>query len=253
MNDEDQKSNRLSVSQARWQEAQEWEQAYWKRAQRRRSRFGKNIAWRLLSTLGLKEKHRGDDWNLWWDHQFAGYDFLPEAIDNAIELGCGPYTNFRRILRRCRPRHLVLSDPLIRTYTQFKLTFVADMYRQGACMLDDHPIEETPFAPGYFDLVVLINVLDHVRDAEACTRKAADLTKPGGFLVLGQDLTNAEDLQAMTDRESEIGHPIKISHEDLDARLGPAFEPVLRKVLRREEGRAPTGHYGTYVFAGRKR
>src|SRR5437870_295368 len=122
------------VSDERWQAAQVWERDHWIRTQRLRAKLGKNLVWRLLAGLGLVSRHRGDDWNHWWKKQFDDYAFLPSVVQNALEVGCGPYTNVRLMLDRCRFEHLFLSDPLIRTYARFKLTFVAEMYKRAGCM-----------------------------------------------------------------------------------------------------------------------
>ena len=240
------------VSQERWRAAQQWECAHWVRTQAERAKFGKNYIWRVLSALRLVPKHRGDDWNLWWKKQFNDYAFLPPTLDNALEAGCGPYTNIRLILERCRPNHIVLSDPLIRTYVKFKLTFVADMYRHALCVLDDHPLEALPFMDNYFDLTVMINVLDHVRDAGQCMRNLIRVAKPGGFVIIGQDLSNDEDFEALHRDPGKIGHPIKLDQAWFESYLGSGFTPVISKVLPREEGRAPESHYATLLFAGRK-
>lgn len=241
------------VSAERWQTAQRWEEAHWIRAQRLRARWGKNYIWKALSLLRLVPKYRGEDWNAWWQEQFDHYQFLPAEVENAIEVGCGPYTNIRLIMERCRPRHLVLSDPLIRTYIGFKLAFVADYYRRAFATLDDHPIEELPFKDGSFELVVMINVLDHVRDARRCMDNLVNLVKPGGWLIIGQDLTNEHDLAAhAANPELQIGHPIKISAEWFAPWLRNGFEPAIYKVLEREQCRDPKEHYGTLIFAGRK-
>jgi ubiquinone/menaquinone biosynthesis C-methylase UbiE len=116
-------------------------------------------------------------------------------------------------------------------------------------VIDDHPIEECPFASDYFDVTVMINVLDHVRDAEACMREATRIVKPGGYFILGQDLTDPAELAG---RPEDVGHPILLGESDLVPHL-EAFEPVLHRTLPREEGRNPEAHYGTLVFAGRKR
>ncbi len=242
----------VKVSKERWERAQEWEREVWLTTQKMRAKYGKNIIWKLLALLGLKPKYRGDDWNYWWKKQFHDYDFLPEIVENAIELGCGPYTNFRLIFEQCTPKHLFLSDPLIRTYVNFKLTFVSEMYRKGLCLIDDHPIEELPFAPVYFNLTVMINVLDHVQDAELCMKNAISITSPGGFLLLSQDLTNEEDMRKIEGTEGEVGHPNKLNHNWLDGFLVGIFEPIIYEILPRELGRAPDAHYGTYIFAGRK-
>jgi SAM-dependent methyltransferase len=240
------------VDRDRWLEAQQWERQHWVHTQTLRARYFKNYIWRLLRLAGAVPKYRGDDWNLWWKKQFDDYQFLPKVIHNALELGCGPYTNVRLMLNRCRFEHLYLSDPLIRTYVKFKLTFVADMYKRAECVLDDHPAEELPFASNYFDLVVMINVLDHVQNAAQCMDNLLRVIKPGGMLILGQDLTNEEDLIALRDDVGAAGHPIKLDHHWFAPFLEGQFSPVIHKVLTRNEGRAPEHHYGDLIFAGTK-
>jgi SAM-dependent methyltransferase len=242
------------VTRERWEQAQNWERDFWVETQRKRSKYGKNLIWKVLSKLGMVSRYRGDDWNEWWKEQFDGYRFLPERIHNVLEVGCGPYTNVRLMLDRCRFDHLVLSDPLIRTYVKFKLTFVSEMYQQAACVLDDHPLEELPFASDNFDLVVMINVLDHVQDAHQCMENLIRVTRPGGYLIIGQDLTNEEDLKAHHGSEGEVGHPITLDKEWFDPYLKEGFEPVLDKFLTREQVRGGGKfHYGMLLFAGRKR
>ena len=240
------------VSRQRWLEAQQWERNHWTRTQKLRARYFKNVAWRLLTFAGLVPKYRGDDWNAWWRGQFDDYRFLPAEVENAIEVGCGPYTNVRMMLDRCRLHHLILSDPLIRTYVHFKLTFVAQMYRKAACVLDDHPLEELPFAQNYFDLAVMINVLDHVEDARRCMDNLVNIVRPGGILVIGQDLTDEEDLKVLRRDAGAAGHPIKLNHEWFEPFL-QGFDPLLKKVLAREQSREPHQHCGALIFAGRKK
>jgi hypothetical protein len=109
-------------------------------AQRVRARWAKNYVWRVMHWLGFVPKYRGNDWNEWWKSKFDGYRFLPSEVSNAIEVGCGPYTNARLIAEQCRPQHLFLSDPLIKTYITFKLCFAADCYRRAFAIIDDHPL-----------------------------------------------------------------------------------------------------------------
>jgi hypothetical protein len=134
------KTNQLMdrVEHERWTIAQRWERDHWIRNHRALARYGKNYVWRLLSLLGIVEKYRGDDRNRWWKEAFQNYQALPSRLDNALEVGCGPYTNLRLIREVCKPNHIFLSDPLIRTYVKFNMTFVREMYRNAACYLDDH-------------------------------------------------------------------------------------------------------------------
>ena len=110
-----------NVNHDRWQVAQAWEREHWLRNNKALGKYGKNFVWRLLALFGIVEKYRGDDRNLWWKRAFEDYKALPSVVDNALEVGCGPYTNMRLIRQACQPSHLFLSDPLIKTYLKFKM------------------------------------------------------------------------------------------------------------------------------------
>jgi SAM-dependent methyltransferase len=245
----------IRVSHERWQSAQDWELEYWQQAQKkggwRRALWP--LARRVFRVAG-SERGAGDDWNQWWASHFHDYHFLPQDIGNFIELGCGPYTNARLIRRHRRIQRTICSDPLIWQYLEFKGRWLAEAYRSKKIIVDDNPIESCPFRPDTFDVVVMINVLDHVRDADTCLAVATGLVRPGGYLVLGQDLTDESDLDYLATDEGRpitLGHPIRLSLEDLETHLHH-FEPVHRRVLAREEGRAPEAHYATLVYAGRR-
>jgi SAM-dependent methyltransferase len=158
----------------------------------------------------------------------------------------------RLVRKACAPAHLVLSDPLIRTYVRFKMTFVNEMYREASCYLDDHSLEDTPFKSDYFDLAVMLNVLDHVQDANACMRSLTRIVKPGGIVIIGQDLTDEEDL--LTHPEGmRTGHPITLDNEWFRPQLERDFSPLIWKALPRSAGRTPQWHSGTLLFAGTKK
>jgi SAM-dependent methyltransferase len=244
--------HQTQVSQQRWAEAQQWERSHWIKQQKNLARYGKNVIWRLLARLGIKPRYRGDDRNYWWSKYFDHYTFLPPSVENAIEVGCGPYTNMRLIWAVCKSEYLVLSDPLISTYINFKMTFLKEMHQKGACVVDNHPLERLPFADDFFDLVVMINVLDHVQNADQCLRSIERVARPGGFVVIGQDLSNAQDLAAQPDG-LRTGHPITLDEDWFSEKLFDRYEVILRKVIPRAEGWAPDWHYGTLAFVGKKR
>lgn len=239
------KSPVTKVSKERWLKAQEFELTVW---QRRNSRYNVLISM-LMRGFGFKNIKVGDDWNSWWYEQFDSYKIIPNRLGNAIELGCGPYTNIRLIWKNRTIDHVVCSDPLASHYIGFKRCWLASEYARRTISLDTHPAEECPFANDYFDLVIMTNVLDHVQDALACLNTAIRITKPTGYLVIGQDLSDEADVTTILE---DVGHPILLHHEDIDKHLLGIFEPKLYKILRREEGRNPQAHYGTYLFIGQK-
>jgi SAM-dependent methyltransferase len=237
-----------SVSRDRWLEAQTWERELWETSARRTG--WRRVAWPILKpalrALGWKRAW-GDDWNHWWAGQFDGYRFLPDDLGDYIEVGCGPYTNTRLILENRTAGRVVCSDPLADTYLQLTDRWLSMAHRKGLVEVDNHPIEELPFAPGSFDVVVMNNVLDHVRDADLCLDRVVELLRPGGIFIFGQDLSNDEDVRR---HPHDVGHPIRLAREDVDRHLTD-FDVLLRKDLPREQGRDPRLHYATLIFAGR--
>jgi SAM-dependent methyltransferase len=243
-------SSTHKVSPERWSEAQEWELELWKEAQTKRG--WKRLVWPVAGPVLRRLdpiRASGDDWNRWWRQRFDHYRFLPQSLGDCVELGCGPYTNIRLILEGRDAGRVVCSDPLSRSYVTFRGRWLASSHASGRIEIDDHPIEECVFPAESFDLVVMINVLDHVRDADTCLRKAVEVCKPGGVFVLGQDLSDESDVAR---HPHDVGHPIRLRREDLEPYLD-AFETLHRRDLSRDEGRAPELHYGTLVYAGRKR
>ena len=251
MTDQDaaQPSTALSVDEARWRRAQEWELEYWRQEQKRSG--WKRIAYAALEPLLLATGSRratGDDWNLWWREQFDGYAFLPHELGDYIELGCGPYTNTRLILEGRSAKRVVCSDPLAGEYVTFRNRWLARAHASGRIELDTHSIEDLEFPPHSFDTVVLINVLDHVRDARRCMEVTSQLLRPSGILIFGQDLADPGSFGNPDYAWFEEGHPIRPTESDIVHWLG-AFEPLFEKRVPPRDPRLQTG---VLAFAGRK-
>jgi SAM-dependent methyltransferase len=235
----------MRVDDERWQQAQKWELDFWNAQQQRHS--WKRVAFPLLRPLLAMARPRavtGDDWNEWWCRQFDGYAFLPRALGDYIELGCGPYTNTRLVLEGRTAARVVCSDPLAPEYVGFKGRWLAQAAARGDVEIDAHPIEECPFPAGSFDVVVMINVLDHVRDAELCLRTAIQLLRPGGWLIFGQNLANPAQAGAQT--WFDQGHPIRLTLTDVEPWLD-GLQPVIHRVLPAND---PPLHEGVLTFAG---
>lgn len=238
-----------AVDDARWEQAQEWELAFWEREQTRRG--WKRAAYTVLRPLLLAMNDRratGDDWNLWWRDQFDGYSALPRDLGDYIELGCGPYTNTRLILEGRTARRVICSDPLVDRYITYRDRWLARAYSRGSVEVDGHPIEELPFERESFDTVVLVNVLDHVRDPFRCMERTADLVRPGGVLVFGQDLALPASAGSPDYAWFEEGHPIRPTEKDV-APLLEQFVPSLRRVVPPRDRRLQVG---VLAFIGTK-
>lgn len=232
------------VTGARWQIAQRYEQRTWSR----RLSFPRyHLLW-LLHAFGMRRFPPNDDWNEWWSAAFGDYSMLPDSVDTALEVGCGPFTNLRRISATCVPSKMILNDPLIDSYLGLRRSWVSRVAGANGVVLDSRPLEDLRFPDRSIQLVVMVNVLDHVRDAAACMDRAIRLVGRDGYIVIGQDLYDPLPGHGGYDP----GHPIRVRSEDIDRRLGNEFEVLYRRILSRDEGRNPAVHGGTFLFVGRR-
>jgi SAM-dependent methyltransferase len=241
--------DKKDVGIERWREAQAWELAFWNR-QNVPSVWWKRALRPALVLLGLRPRARNeyDDRNLWWREKFEGYSMLPDHIANLCELGCGPYTNARLIAEGRRVDSISCSDPLAGSYVRFPKAWLGRAVRAGLVNVDTHPAEECPYRSDYFDVCVLMNVLDHVRDPVACLESAIRITKPGGYLVFSQDLTGEGDRLP-----SNPGHPFTFGPGEVEPLLDGRFDRAFYRVLSREELGEPEMHCGALMYVGRKR
>jgi SAM-dependent methyltransferase len=229
----------LRVDRARWQEAQRYERRTWLE-QGRRARTDRN------------EHHR---------ERFANYAPLRgRAFERGIELGCGPFTNMRLILEHCDIKEVVLLDPLIQDYLAHPFCQYQSGHMSGvlncvpALRELRHPIRflrntrnayhvgglrgrpvileasmiETYETDLRFDLVVMINVLQHCQDAEAVLHKVLEIILPRGIFVFGDAVYDAEEIQRLAPVLYDAGHPLKIVDAVADDFLAHNFEPLMQ-------------------------
>lgn len=141
-------------------------------------------------------------------NDFKGYSQLPNDLGDVLEIGCGPFTQTRTILRGRKASRVVLSDPLA---VEYKLKHPACAYKTDH--LGGQPVEVVPMSgenlpfSDDFDTVILINVLEHVQDADAVMFKAWEALRPGGLLVCGERIHEPDEPYInSTDRQL---HPIR--------------------------------------------
>ncbi len=220
-----------------------------------------------------------DDWNEWWFERFLRYrDIQDMAFENVLEVGCGPHTNLRFVLPLIEYERVFLEDPLIQSYIMCQLlprgpidgfadailrvlrrrkakySYLIHMMTDlaGRLNISSASLEELPFRDSMMDLLVCINVLDHVRDYDLSVGEMNRVLKKGGILIIGQDLSNKEDMDCCPESYSDVGHPIKLDGPTLEKSL-IGYDPVFSRTLARGEGRNPEAHYGTYLGILRKK
>lgn len=245
------------VSSGEWTEAQAYESNTWVLNNQRNSyakliyKFIKLLRHprALWQNIVFRDFYCGDDWNFWWMEKFEKYKALPKHITNALEVGCGPYSNIRIVSKLVQIDNITCTDPLMDTYKKFKLTWVSEMARKGKIKAITETCESISATDNFYDLVICNNVLDHVQDAPKCFREMHRVLKPGGHFVFSQDLTSEAEIARQPKRE---GHPIRLNHTILNETLDPLYTPALKKILPESESRSDE-FYGTYIFIGVKK
>ena len=209
-----------TVSIDRWKLAQDAERHHW---------------------LDLRP-HVREDRNM--DHAFMydRYSVLSgQTFENAIELGCGPFTNMALIGQRCTINRLTLLDPLIEDYMRHPNC----LYRDGALALPGDarlpvaervalPIEQ--FQPQTrYDLVVMLNVIEHCYNVPVIFRRIWDMMAPGGVMLFHDRYFDHAKVAAEAERSYAAARPLKVDRKLINGFLQRFNGIFFRTVLTRGE------------------
>jgi SAM-dependent methyltransferase len=155
------------VSLARWQRAQQYERGYWESVASR-------IATGSVSQL---------DWYRWRADQLQqrlrtlGLGHLTDGSARVVEVGSGPVG----VVGFFPARERVALDPLEPHYaanaTLTALRSPTVQYRPGS-------VEALPVESGRYDLAIIENCIDHVRDVVAAIRELRRVLTGAGILYL---------------------------------------------------------------------
>lgn len=194
------------VSSNRWEIAQKYEKKTW-----------------------MNNKLINDDRNLEHFERFnylTDLDNLSNKNKNIIELGCGPFTNIRLFNHVLNPKNITLLDPLINEYLNHpNCTYKNNELNQVKVELVNSPIESFSFE-NKFDIVVIINVIEHCFDVDLIFNKILSLLNDDGILIFSDVyFTNVKTIASCL---YDAGHPIRLSEEKLDKFLY-YFEPIYEK------------------------
>ena len=151
-----------------WKQAQEFEQAHWEAvANRIRTENSDGLEWyqwRADNLLSIVKKAFGD----------SAPDFSDSSV---LEVGSGPVG----LVSGLKASRRVALDPLMDFFnTQKELT----QYRDNQVEYVSSPGETLPFEDQSFDMVVIENVIDHVKNASGVMDEIYRVLRPNGILYL---------------------------------------------------------------------
>ena len=218
---------------------------------------------------------------------FGGYHSLVgKHFKSAIELGCGPFTNMRRILQRCKIDEIHLLDPLANDYLEHpfcrykgkrlggvvKTTLIPwsrrggfkhplrfykhklDEWRVGAWTGRPITLHATGIEdfvpPKAYDLCVMINVIEHCRDVEKIFSNILQMTQPGSCFLFADKVYHAQDELQLAKTRFDAGHPLRVDYAILKEFLHANFEPVWDAQISETEG---ADSYQCAYFIGTRR
>ena len=251
----------IRVDADRWQEAQRYERRTWMEG--------------IAAMSDRNEDHEAS---------FGGYRALAgKRFASAIELGCGPFTNMRKILMHCAVGDIHLLDPLALDYLKHPFcrykhrmlggvlkTTLLPWTRRGGLK---HPMRfykhkwdewkvghwfgrpirlhasgiEDFKPPQAFDLCVMINVIEHCQDVEKIFNRILEMTAAGSHFVFADKIYNAEEEARLARFRFDAGHPLRVDYAIVREFLRANFEPIWDAELFESEG---TEGYKCNYFIG---
>jgi SAM-dependent methyltransferase len=220
------------VSRDRWQRAQQYERAYW-------AQQAESIAKGAQAQLG---------WYKWRSDKLVerlnglGLATLTGGNAAVVEVGSGPVG----VAGFFPASEQVLVDPLQEFYGSnpilSEIRNPKATYRQGGG-------EALPVESNHFDLAIIENCIDHVRDDAAVYRELARVLKPGGILYLTVNCRTKPGYlvhRTLSSLRLDPGHPHTYTPSKLKRLLpGYGFEILDMEVgsyskAREEDRRSPS-------------
>ena len=116
-----------------------------------------------------------DRFGVWLSQRAIRRQLPPGNALNALELGCG-----------YRATQLLALRDRLKTATGVDFRIAPELHREPGFSFHEGPIEDTlpKLTNGAYDVVLLISVLEHLREPLAALESAHRLLKPGGVLLI---------------------------------------------------------------------
>lgn len=223
----------IEVPIERWEEAQRYERRTWLEGSGRKTREDRNV----------EHARNFDNYAVLKGHYF----------DSAIEIGCGPFTNMVHILKHVKGGKVTLLDPLIDAYLTHPHCTYKHKRLGGWFGEKVHTVAEAieVFSTDQmFDLMVMINVLEHCFSASRVLERVASLTLPSGILIFHDKVVPTPEIEDMVRNVYDAGHPLRVARSMILEFLSENYIELYRK---RVPIPTPIGTIGSIYFIGRKR
>jgi SAM-dependent methyltransferase len=193
------------VDKERWLSAQKYEKKTW------------------MGNLMIK-----DDRNYEHLDRFEQLSSVVGMFDNpkVIELGCGPFTNVRLMTDILNPSEITLLDPLINEYVNHPNCYYKNhSLNQVPVKTVNSPIESFTTEEKY-DIVIMINVIEHCYDVNLIFDVIQNTLKNGGVFIFSD--VYFEEIKERLQNTYDAGHPIRMSKEKINSFISK-FKNIFEK------------------------
>lgn len=215
----------LSVSKERWETAQKYERSEWM----------------------VRAAAANDGRNVFHRNVFKKYECL-DGIDatSFAELGCGPFTNARMILDKFpNVEEVTLLDPLVNDYLEHQYCKYKSSCRgvgktleleNGESIkanlvsssIENYDTDET------FDVVVMINVLEHCFDIPKIFNCVDRMLNVGGVFIYADVQFDIETVKEIAKFKYNAGHPLRPTKQYVNKFLDEKFEQIFSRTFDEE-------------------
>lgn len=225
------------VSKERWIKAQACEKNHW-------------------FVRGKKTSNDRNDYHLKHFYQFK--NLKNKNFKSVIEIGCGPFTNIRLIAKKCRIENSTLLDPMLNEYlshpfSSFNRNYIFSEFstlmgkivrkvfppaykhylslfsnKTRIIKLLNLPAEEIPTNESY-ELVIMINVIEHCYDAELVFQNILEITKNGSYFIFEDKLLENSDIKNALANSYDAAHPLKVDKNLIRHFLEANFTTIYEK------------------------
>jgi SAM-dependent methyltransferase len=228
----------VKVAAERWQKAQECEKNHWLR-------------------MGIKSANDRNDYH---SIQFSNYNAIKNrTFHSMLEIGCGPFTNSRIIAGLCNVSQCSLLDPLILEYLHHPFCSYSKKYLfseyipfLGKAVRKILPFTypvylrmlsrkikikellsiaaETISIENAYDLVIMINVIEHCYDIELVFQKILQIMRAGALFVFEDKYYEHEQIRLAVENSYDAAHPLRVDRKVIDDFLRKNFEVMYKRI-----------------------
>jgi SAM-dependent methyltransferase len=211
-----------TIDKDRWLEAQEYERKTWCDSP---AKF-------------MSEDRHHDHLKYFTNYSTLNFCFYKDNL-SLIELGCGPFTNLRFMTPQIRKsiKEIDLLDPLIDQYKNFSpnCAFKNNTLNNFKVNLINSSIEDYNFTKTY-DLIVLVNVLEHCFDVDLIFEKINNIMDKDSILVFNDHFYKDENIEELNKNCYDAGHPLQISESYINKKL-EGFKKLYYNYIEDEQNR----------------